>query len=624
MKRFLRNATMAAAIVLASGSAVAEPTVLLDVDFSETCTAGTEAEPQMFRSSLDFTGSTGLGYTGWRISSASKLGQAGGSLYISDGAYVQTPYLSNVTTTNGAIRVTLEVKLNNTNMGIAQMKWSTSTNNAEIYTDDWTTVEYIITPTSPSSYSNYAQISPFLVADGMFLKSVKIEQGKEFLGTPVAYLPTDANGTSFTARWKSVSGATKYYLDVYSRNAADEKVMFINNKEVTPAIASASYVSDKVEGLDPATVYYYVVRAANDEGGLSSDSEEIEVIKVISSLDKPVVSVSPAAEGSYTATWEAVADAENYFVNVICRKTLVEAGVANVLTESFDCFTSGTIDNVEYAYDRHLAMLDEEGWTGNDMCFINDAMGLAPYSGDSYLATPALDLSSDGGKVTVELTAAAAQFGAYTASGAIKLVLVDADENLSEPVELNFDTAGFKKYIIELEGGTATSKVKIYDFNNATGYKYFFDAITVQQVKPAGYVNTTTYETAQVEGTSYSGNVVKEENTAYYITVTAAAKTVDGGSVGTVYSAPSDEVLIANFSGVENVVAGTEAAVAVKSLGNGVIEVTAADDTVVEVYDLAGRKIASEAVVAGVNTLSVNATGVAIVKAGTVVAKVIL
>lgn len=620
MKRFLRNATMAAAIVLASGSAVAEPTVLLDVDFSETCTAGTEAEPQMFRFMSDFSG---LGFTGWSISPATGVGQAGGSLYISDGASVRTNTLTGVSTSNGAVKVTLEVKLKNTNMGIAQLVWGYSaTSNAEVYTDDWTTVEYIITPTS--SYSNYATIKPFLVAEGMFLKSVKIEQGKEFLGVPTPTLPTDANGTSFTARWKSVSGATKYYLDVYSYDAAGKKVMFLDNQEVVPATSTATYVSYKVTGLDSATTYYYVVRAANDEA-VSGNSEEMEVVKVISSLDKPVVSVSPATDGSYTATWDAIADAENYFVNVLCRKTLAEAGIANVLSESFDCFTTGTINDYEYAYDRHLAMLGEEGWSGADMCYYNGGIGLTPYpSGESYLATPALDLSADNGKVTVVLTAAVLKSGSFSIEGALKLALVDADDNVSEPVELKFDVSGFNVYTVELTGGTAASKVKIYDFNNNSSLRYFFDDITVKQVKPAGYVNTTTYATDEVEGTSYSGTVANEENTAYYITVTAAAKTVSGGSVGTVYSDPSDEVLIANFSGVEDVVAGTEAAVAVKSLGNGVIEVTAADDTVVEVYDLAGRKIAAEAVAAGVNTLSVNATGLAIVKAGTVVAKVIL
>lgn len=107
---------MAMAIVLATGSAAAEPTILLDVDFSEKCTAGSESEPQMYRFSSDFT----KDFTGWSLSSASAIGQAGGSLYISDGATVRTPYLSGVSTSNGAIKVTLEVKLRNTDMGMAQ------------------------------------------------------------------------------------------------------------------------------------------------------------------------------------------------------------------------------------------------------------------------------------------------------------------------------------------------------------------------------------------------------------------------------------------------------------------------------------------------------------------------
>ena len=54
------------------------------------------------------------------------------------------------------------------------------------------------------------------------------------------------------------------------------------------------------------------------------------------------------------------------------------------------------------------------------------------------------------------------------------------------------------------------------------------------------------------------------------------------------------------------------------------IEVTAATDTIVEIYDLSGRKIMNTTISYGVNTLRVNASGVVMVKAGAVARKLAL
>lgn len=621
MNKTLRKLSLLAALVLGASSLAAEPTVLLDMDFSDKCTEGSEDAPQMYKYSSDFT----KVFTGWSLSSAQAIGQAGGSLYISDNGTVRTPYLSGVSTTNGAIKVTLEVKLRNTDMGMVQLKWgSSNTFNAEVYTGDWTTVEFIIVPTSASSYFNYGNIGPFLVADGMYLKSVKIEQGKEFIEAPTAYLPSDANGTSFTARWKAVSGADKYYIDVYSYDAQGGKVMFVENQEVTPTTATASYIYYKVDGLDPLTTYYYVVRAANADT-VSANSEEIEVVKVISSLDAPVVNVTAAADGSYTASWEPVTDASGYLVNVVSTTVLTEAALADVLSEKFDCFTTGTPESYEYAYARHLDMLGEPGWTGANLLYYAGGMGLTPYSkGSSYIETPALNLADNDGKVTVVITAAARNYSNYVAAGTISLALEDEAGNLTDAVDLNLDEAGFKTYTVALTGGTASSKVKIADNSDNTSLRYFFDDITVQQEKPAGYANTVTYETADVKAASHTGNVEVKDNTTYYIDVTAYAPTVSGSSVTLIYSEPSEKVAINPSSSVENISASDLKAVTVRSLGNGLLEITADTPSLVEIFDIAGRKVADVNASAGVNTVTVNAKGVVIVKAGNSVGKIML
>ena len=93
MRNFLHSATIVATIVLGYGFAEAETSVLLDVDFSEKCTAGSENAPQMFKYSSEFSQ---LGLTGWSISPATGVGQAGGSLISMTGhpcAPATSPYL---------------------------------------------------------------------------------------------------------------------------------------------------------------------------------------------------------------------------------------------------------------------------------------------------------------------------------------------------------------------------------------------------------------------------------------------------------------------------------------------------------------------------------------------------
>lgn len=607
MKKFLRSLSLVAALVLSLSAATAAETVLAEADFS-TLTEGSEESPQLFKFSSDFKG-----FTGWSIVT-NKTGQAGGSLYIGDGGSLKKSSVSGVTTTGGAIKVTAEVKLNNASAGIVQLKWGySSTQQIIVESSDWETVEFFVQPTSSLSYSNSITLEPVWLADGIFVKSIKAAQSPDFLAAPVVNQPSNADGTSFTATWKAVTGATKYFIDVYSYNAAGDKVMFIENQECT----TTSY---KVEGLDPATTYYFVVRAAN-ESGVSNNSEEIEVVKYISSLDAPVVSMASCdADGNFTATWDAVADADNYSVTIFKEETLTEAAEANVLAEDFNVFTTGTFSDFEYLYERHLAALNEPGWSGYNMISIDGAIGLSPYGSDADLVTPALDLSGNGGKVKVLISMCANAFGSFKTGDVVAFTLVDAEDNETAPVNVTIDKVGFADYTIDLTGGTATSKVKIA---SASSNKIFIDNIEVKQLKPAGFVNSTTYAQALTEATSYTGNVEFAQNTQYKIVVVANGRTVSAGEISGIASAASEPVAILVTSGIENV-ADNASDVAIAKTGHGAISVTTPVAVTVEIYDISGRLVAAQPVAEGTSSISVNASGLVIVKAGSTVAKIAL
>lgn len=607
MKKLLRSLSLAAALVLSLSAASAAETVLAEADFS-TLTKGSEDAPELFKYSFDFTG-----FTGWSIVT-NKTGQAGGSLYIADGGSLKKSSVSGVTTTGGAIKITAVVKLNNAAAGIVQLKWGySSTQQVIVESTDWETVEFFVQPTSSSSYSNSITLEPMWLADGMFVKSIKAAQSPDFLAAPAVNQPTNADGTSFTATWEAVTGATKYFIDVYSYNAAGDKVMFIENQECT----TTSY---KVEGLDAATTYYFVVRAAN-ETGVSGNSEEIEVVEYISELAAPVVKIASCdEEGNFTATWDAVRKAESYTVTVFKEETLAEAAEANVLVEDFNVFTSGSMTSIEYIYDRHLAALNEPGWTGYNMACINGAIGITPYGSDAYLVTPALDLSGNDGKIKVVINMCANNVGSFKTGDEVNFTLVDAEDNESGPVKVTIDQLGFADYTVNLNGGTAATKIKI---SSATNNKIFIDNIEVKQLKPAGFVNTTTYLQAETEATSYTGKVEFAQGVEYKLVAVANSRTVSAGAVSGISSPASDAVTISGTSGIGNVADSAEAVTIAKS-GHGVITVTTPAATTVEIYDIAGRLVTAQPVAEGTTSLSVNASGLVIVKAGAKVAKIAL
>ncbi len=127
---------------------------------------------------------------------------------------------------------------------------------------------------------------------------------------PTANAATDITKTGFTANWTSVPGATSYQLDVAADNSFTSFVAGYNNKTVTAT-------SETIAGLTDGTTYYYRVRAAKDAvPGANSNVVSITTIAATAPV-APVVG-EPANVGpqSFTASWNAVAGAISYKLDV--------------------------------------------------------------------------------------------------------------------------------------------------------------------------------------------------------------------------------------------------------------------------------------------------------------------
>jgi len=598
MKKLL-HLIVTAVVCFATSTAFADTApvdTVLNVDFAQF-TEGSPTEP------VDFpnygNGSFASYFSGW---TSSKLAKAGGSVLIKDGGYMQTSS-QNLSAHNGVSKITVSVRANDSYGGIVKISVGYSSNTSVILEDnEWHEVKVVL---DGGTSISRIRVEPNLSASGLLIRYMTVEQSDGFIAAPTAVQPSVADGTSFTAVWSSVRGATNYYLDVYSYNDKNEKVYFLKNEDC------GALRTKKVTGLDPNTTYYYVVRASNGTG-VSVDSNEIEVVKVIAFLDKPVTTDAVVKDGKATFTWQNVEDADYYLVKLNRYTTLTSDTTINVLTEDFSGVKEGTLGTIEWTYNYKLDNYTKTaGWDGDELGLAEGHMVLTPFGGSTgYLTTPVLDLSDDNGKFDVTYRLAQGAFGTMREGGNAMIYLLSekGDTIESKQIELKLDFQTYNESFTKGEKGCKISLAYSGD------YKIFIDSIAISQFKKAGYVITENFAVANTEDTSYTFDFKANSNEKVGYTVTAVGRTVRNSKITDIQSDPSEEKFIEGTSAVEGIEAASE--VSVKALGSGMISVTANEETAVTVYDFSGRLLLSATAAPGVSTFDLSGEKLVIVKAG--------
>src|SRR5690606_39249954 len=117
--------------------------------------------------------------------------------------------------------------------------------------------------------------------------------------------------TSFNAQWEYAANSTNYYLDVSTSNTFADYVPGYYNLQIT----GGGTTSKLVTGLNPATQYFYRVRAGGC--GISGNSDTMTISTTPVPTGSPVAAAATNANCNYVQlNWSAVANATGYYLDI--------------------------------------------------------------------------------------------------------------------------------------------------------------------------------------------------------------------------------------------------------------------------------------------------------------------
>lgn len=462
----------------------------------------------------------------------------------------------------------------------------------------------------------------------IYVDNFRVYQVNPYVKMPTLYGHSYYTGDSFNVSWSKVENADHYLLNVYwvDETNGNAKMYAAENQSVNDTTFT-------VNGIISGKNYYYVVQSVDAAGHKSFEPTPKLICDLEAPKDLTATDINQD-NGTFTASWEAAPSAERYNYWAYCDRKATQDGPMRLTDEDFTgvkCpdgtlgegwgysmteaeWKETSVTNPSYfSMDNYVIQpINQGGWVAKngfplaDGCIKVDGYQYVYNNSDAGLISPELDLSKNGGKITINVDlwgdTETIQYedGSkvdYTAQCAVALFNWDPAKNDFTQAELIYVkdlNSSWQNRTIELTKGTDRSIIGLYCVGSPANL--FFDNLKIDQDYKAGetFVDPIVYH-RWWEGTSVDVQIPIRGNLGNIThRVTAIKGNPETG--GIVESLPSDTEFVGRYESTDvksvNLLSKANVRVEGQTIvvnGNGLVQVYTLDGALVAKAEANGQ-----------------------------------
>lgn len=462
----------------------------------------------------------------------------------------------------------------------------------------------------------------------IYVDNFRVYQVNPYVKMPTLYGHSYYTGDSFNVSWSKVENADHYLLNVYwvDETNGNAKMYAAENQSVNDTTFT-------VNGIISGKNYYYVVQSVDAAGHKSFEPTPKLICDLEAPKDLTATDINQD-NGTFTASWEAAPSAERYNYWAYCDRKATQDGPMRLTDEDFTgvkcpdgTFGEGwgysmteaewketSVTNPSYfSMDNYVIQpINQGGWVAKngfplaDGCIKVDGYQYVYNNSDAGLISPELDLSKNGGKITINVDlwgdTETIQYedGSkvdYTAQCAVALFNWDPAKNDFTQAELIYVkdlNSSWQNRTIELTKGTDRSIIGLYCVGSPANL--FFDNLKIDQDYKAGetFVDPIVYH-RWWEGTSVDVQIPIRGNLGNIThRVTAIKGNPETGAI--VESLPSDTEFVGRYESTDvksvNLLSKANVRVEGQTIvvnGNGLVQVYTLDGALVAKAEANGQ-----------------------------------